>query len=144
MSDFREAILTEMHHAATGLLDLLEQEQQAYADHRPMSIDRASDLDALSQRKLALVKQLETLEKQRTSAADDGGLDHHPQWRATRDTLAKCQRLNDLVGANIVAQANYTQRAMAILSGGSSGEATLYSAEGRASSPQASRALGQA
>ena len=153
MSENRTSILNEMQLAAQSLLDVLEREQQAYADTQPMSVDRAASMEALSQQKLQRVKQLEALEKQRQSlpgcqsaldASENASEGNDPQWRTIRDTLSKCRQLNELIGANIVAQANYTQRAVDILSGGESGNATVYSAEGRASSSHASRALGRA
>lgn len=147
MSDSRSPLLNDMHQSACALLDVLEREQQVYAERQPMSAEHAAEIEALSQQKIVEVKKLELMEKQRLSQTDSVMVDDRnddPQWQAIRDTLAKCRRLNDAIGANIVAQANYTQRAVDILSGGSAENATVYSAEGRASSPMGSRALGRA
>lgn len=131
------AILGDQIRCAEAMLATLARENRALVD------SNASELDAASNGKAALVETLESLESQRTKlaatiAADAPG---SAEWAQLRGLIAQCKEHNQRNGALLKARAENVRLALKTLRGG---EPELYSPSGQTRSRADARPLGSA
>jgi len=141
MKDDRQSLLAILGHeirCAEAMLATLARENRALVDNN------ASELDAASNGKAALVETLESLESQRTKlapatiAADAPG---SAEWGQLRGLIAQCKEHNQRNGALLKARAENVRLALKTLRGG---EPELYSPTGQTRSRTDARPLGSA
>lgn len=144
--------------AASGLLDLLRQENAVLTDGDPAAIEEVgrSKQDALD--------SLEALGRQRTEMVAAAGPGIDPQdieglirrcdpagrtnlpelWEQLLELAAECQRLNMVNGAIIQSSSRFAQQALGLLRGQSPAAGLEYGPDGSTHQPLGSSSLAKA
>ena len=141
MSHSLDTVMDEIHQHALQLEAVLQREASLLRQPQGPEALSAAVAD-----KLDLVQALEHLERQRRQLdqRNSRDLSNSPQWRQTGAILRRCQALNNQAGADITLQTRQARSALDILTGASSADAPLYSADGDTRNNRTSHALGRA
>lgn len=147
-NSFADMAKTQLEQQVSVTEQLLTMLQKEY---RLLKREEEGDLNELSQQKLNLVNQLETLSQNwlaslkqanveitldgihdgLTTQDPDGSLELVNRWEKLGELATECQRQNTVNGAILVVREQTTQTALDILRGKVPGEDATYSAKGR-------------
>ena len=138
MSDELSDVLHSIHSEALRLEALLADEGLILKEAR-----EPESLEALAQKKMDLVQNIELLELRRRQLVSSGNVQDEALWQEALAVLSRCQDMNNQAGANISTQARYGKRALDIL-GATNNEVPLYSPGGETNSTLGGQRLGKA
>lgn len=98
-------------------------------------------LSELAEKKMDCVQNLDFLDRQRPQHNDSEPL--NPDWQASLNVLARCQALNEKIGAHLQRQTDYNKRALEIL-GLAEPQVRTYAPDGLSAEYGGGRSIGKA
>lgn len=128
------SLLQNIQQQSQQLLDCLQQEKLALKNNQ------LEELSEISNQKLALLDQLEQLDKQRSASSANENFNDFvansnntgliSQWDVCRKTIAECQKQNEINGRLINKRSQMNQDILSILSGRKQQADETYNAKG--------------